>query len=91
MKAIEKTILLLISLSLSCMAATAFLLWLAGRNNDLAFAPSLALSALVALAVPLAAVFAGRRLRPQWSAGWLFAVYMLIAGALAAGFALTLS
>ena len=70
------------------MAAAAFLLWLTERRNDLEFAPSLALSALVALVAPLAAVIVTRRLRPQWSAGWLFAVYMVVCAALIAVFGL---
>lgn len=78
MKAIDKTILVLVSLSLSFVSATAFLLWLTERNNDLAFAPSLAFSAVVGLVAPLAAVIVLRRLRPKWSAGWLFAIYMVV-------------
>ncbi len=86
MKGIDKTILTLVSLSLSFMAAAAFLLWLTERRDDLGFAPSIALSALVGLVAPLAAVIAIHRLRPTWSAGWLFAVYIVVCAALIAAF-----
>ena len=88
MRAMDKTILATVSLSLSAITATLFLLWLANRRPDLEFAPSLGLSVLVGLVVPLALVAIVQRLRPQLKAGWLFAIYFGACGLLSAAFAL---
>ena len=87
MRALDKTILAIVSLSFSALTATAFLLWLANRRQDLEFAPSLGLSVLVGLVVPLSVVAIVKRLRPRTNAGWLFAVYLGTCTLIASGFA----